>query len=145
MVMAKNAQACSYCEKLELLQAEFQKVKPDAMDEKTIDQQVYLVTTTEKMAIQVLGGKVAPESGDWARLVPLLATAQTYDFSNTMAEDVSAALISHKRLEAFYVEVEKLKKSGALNDSQVQSLQIAFGTAEHTIQEGTGEPPKKKK
>lgn len=136
------ADNCSYCGEMEKLKAGFAKVKPDAMNNATIDRQNDLVDKSLALIQKVLKEKKDFPVADMRRVIPFLGIVVTYDYQNLVADELLDQL--HPHADRFFQEVTRMEKERAITSERADEIRIAIGTAEAVAEDGTDpQAPKK--
>jgi hypothetical protein len=117
---------------MEALKEGFAKVKPDSMNEKTIDQQNKLVDESADLLGPVFKNTAKLKAEDWKRIMPCLGIVVRYDYQNLVADETLPLMGKHR--EIFFEELKKAEKSNTLKPGDADEIRVSFGTAE-AIQE----------
>jgi hypothetical protein len=123
---------CSYCAKMDELKASFAKVKPDAMNEKTIDRQNELVDASADLLKPVMKNTAKLSAEDWKRIMPFLGVVVQYDYQNLVADELLPVMGPGR--EVFFNELKAAEKNGTIKGKDADEIRVSFGTAE-AIQE----------
>jgi hypothetical protein len=129
-----KASDCSYCDRLEKVKISARKLKPDSMNEKTIDQQIALVEQTADVLIEVLKKHKQVPAKDLERMVQALAVALPFDYENYLADLLVGTLKS--RVQQFFDEVDRQEKAKKLTAAQADEIRTALGVSEQVIKHG---------
>lgn len=133
--LAAEAKACSYCGKMEAIKQTMAKVKPEAMNAKTIDQQDKLVEDAADLLLKVFKeNKKLPEA-DLQRIIPFVGQVIRYDYQNILAGELLDVM--EPQLDRFFEYVTKFEKSGVINQKTADEIRVSIGTAESVREDGT--------
>lgn len=132
--MAAAKGECGYCAGMDKLKAAFAKVKPDPMNEKTIDRQNELVEASADLLKKPMKEVSSLGAEDWKRIMPFLGVVVQYDYQNLVADELLP--IMGKGREVFYSELKKAGKSGVIKQADADEILVSFGTAEAVQERG---------
>lgn len=130
------AKACSYCDKIERLRADTKKVKPDALDAKTIDRQLDLLKQGIELILAVLKDKPSLPAADRARVVEIMALVNPYDYQYLLAERLLEEA-SKSQVEEIFREIDRQEKARKISAEVADDLRISIGVAENSAEHGT--------
>lgn len=136
---AFGADGCSYCPEMDRLKAEFAKVKPDPMDNATIDHQDDLVEKSLDLMLKVIKDHPAFPAADMRRVIPFLGLVVTYDYQNLVADELLDSMKRHER--RFFRELTAMEKEGAVSATMADEIRVAIGVAEAVREDGTDPKP----
>jgi hypothetical protein len=128
---------CSYCAGMEKLKSGFAKVKPDAMNEKTIDRQNELVDSSADLLKPVMKDVAKLSAEDWKRILSFLGIVVRYDYQNLVADELLPVMGPGR--ETFFSELKKAEKAGTLKQADADEIRVSFGTAEAIQERGNDE------
>ncbi|MCO5141562.1 MAG: hypothetical protein M9962_00560 [Oligoflexia bacterium] len=132
---ASFADSCSYCAKITEIKKDFSKVKPDSMNEKTIDKQNALVDRSIELIKDVIKKNPKIPDSDMKNIISLMVVAVDYDYQNLMSEDVLGVL--QPEIERFFKTITSLEKEKKITSKQADELRTAMAVAEEVGKSGT--------
>lgn len=125
---------CSYCGKADALKARFSQLKPDPMDEATIDEQDELVGQTEELIKQIVRGK-KPSDADLVAVIHILKVAVPFDYSESLGESLAGTFKPYA--DRVYTLVRKEQKAKRLTRGQAEDVIMNLAIGENTVERGT--------
>lgn len=130
-----RADDCFYCARLDKLQADIIKIKPDPLDEKTGLKQSGMVDEGIDITEAILkkSGKDLAQK-DLERIVTLLAELTPYDAPNIIGQALEAPLAPH--MKRFESEVRRQDAAGLIKKDASIMLRRNLITAEAVAKHG---------